>query len=617
MAAAQRSGSSFYVWTFPGSPVKIHLDFAAVTALQAHPRTPGEGILLGGGEPGSVKVIRLEAAGPQRPLSALLREFPEEQIVGYFRIGGDERLRLNSKDIETAELYFHQPRHVFLRIQPLDTGPANATFFFWDRGRLIGDIVLLEFPLDATLLSAAERWPAPSLEPAETAAPAEPGGATVAGLPDRNAVVHPLPDAKWKLPIACLLLLGLGSCASYFAAALLGVGPARKPAVALHAERVGGDVYVRWDRAKAVMQSATSGVLSLSQRGATRTIPLDPAFLRSGSVIVSSVKDDLRIDLQVFSKSGTFTETLLATSPRPPTGLAPPDPSPPRARRIKQPSDASDVAVGAPDTSRLVADPSHPSQFQHGGAQADIAQAITYTQPLLALVLAMLIGGMIRLRLRRKTGLLWAGIASAALISWPPVEWLLSRPLESPYSNARIDPPPGVGAIVVLGSSVEAASVLRPYALPDLSMYHRCEAAAWIYRKHPTLPVVVSGGAYGDGPPVADVMRDLLRRAGVPEGMIWLERRSRSTYENAVNSTELLRRFGIRDIVLIVDARSMTRAAACFRKQGFVVLPAPSERRDWGGRNENFLPDARTVLKNEITLHEALGIAWYALTGRI
>ena len=82
-------------------------------------------------------------------------------------------------------------------------------------------------------------------------------------------------------------------------------------------------------------------------------------------------------------------------------------------------------------------------------------------------------------------------------------------------------------------------------------------------------------------------MREMLERDGIPETMIWTEERSRSTYENAVYGAEVLRSHGITTIALVVEAQSMLRAEACFRKQGITVVPAASGYREWGQLSED------------------------------
>jgi uncharacterized SAM-binding protein YcdF (DUF218 family) len=157
----------------------------------------------------------------------------------------------------------------------------------------------------------------------------------------------------------------------------------------------------------------------------------------------------------------------------------------------------------------------------------------------------------------------------------------------------------------------------RPYPLPDKHTYHRCELAAWLHGRY-RVPVLACGGrAKSDEQPVSHAMRQILERAGVPATMIWVEERSRSTYENILFGAEILRAKGVRRVALVTDARSMPRAVACFRKQGIPVTAAPSAYRDLGTWSEELLPSWTAIEENETTLHESLGLVWYWLRGWI
>lgn len=210
------------------------------------------------------------------------------------------------------------------------------------------------------------------------------------------------------------------------------------------------------------------------------------------------------------------------------------------------------------------------------------------------------------------------GLAGLFAISWPPLNWLFSRSLEARYPVRPFQPPSEVQAIVVLGAGFEPPHYERPYPLADRYTYGRCEHAAWIYRRRP-LPVLACEGR-GDRGVVSSSesrMRGLLERLGVPANMISVEGASRSTYENALYGAEILRSQGISRIVLVVEAASMPRASACFRRQGIEVEPAPSEFREWDGWRGEWLPTWQAIRDNEIILHEVLGIAWYRLRGWI
>lgn len=242
---------------------------------------------------------------------------------------------------------------------------------------------------------------------------------------------------------------------------------------------------------------------------------------------------------------------------------------------------------------------------------------MTYIQPMILVLLMLASIGLLRLRNSKGFLVAGAGVVGLLLLSWPPVDWLLSRPLEAQYP-VRALPPASAQVIVVLSSAVDPSKPERPYPLPDKATYQRCEFAAWLHKHWQPLPVLACGGrGPKDEEAVSATMRQLLHRAGVPEEMIWTEERSRSTHENAVFGAEILRRHGIDKIALVVEAQSMPRAVASFRKEGIVVIPAPCEFREFSFELEEFIPSWQAIKRNEDTLHETVGLAWYRLRGWI
>jgi uncharacterized SAM-binding protein YcdF (DUF218 family) len=236
---------------------------------------------------------------------------------------------------------------------------------------------------------------------------------------------------------------------------------------------------------------------------------------------------------------------------------------------------------------------------------------VTYTQPLLTIFLVIAAAALLRVQNRRRRTLATIGICGLFCVSWPPVDWLLSRLLEARYAVRPFTPAPGLQALVVLSEGMEPAHFERPYPLASQNTFERCIYAAWIYRRYGPVPVLVSGG---EG---ALTMRDILLSNGIADGMVWIEERSGSTHENALYSAEILRQHRISRVALVVDATSMPRAAACFRKLGIAVVPAPSSFCQFGPMPQELLPSWRAIQQNEDTLHEMLGLLWYRLRGWI
>ncbi len=226
--------------------------------------------------------------------------------------------------------------------------------------------------------------------------------------------------------------------------------------------------------------------------------------------------------------------------------------------------------------------------------------------------------GWIRLRRTKGAWLLGLGLLGLFIFSWPPVDWLLSRPLEIWYPVRPFNAAAHPQAIVVLSAYVDPPIYARPYPLLDFQTYQRCEFAAWLYRHWQAVPVLACGGRARSGDePYSVSMRRALEQEGIPASMLWTEERSRSTHENAVWAAEILRHHGVARIALVVDATSMPRAAASFRKLGIEVWPAPSEFRELQSLRNELLPSWRAVRHNEVTLHETVALAWYWLHGWI
>jgi uncharacterized SAM-binding protein YcdF (DUF218 family) len=245
---------------------------------------------------------------------------------------------------------------------------------------------------------------------------------------------------------------------------------------------------------------------------------------------------------------------------------------------------------------------------------------MSYTQPLLSLVLLMLTIGAWRYwksERPRKPYLMLAGILGLFLLSWPPAAWLLAQPLEGRYERQAF-PKDEAAAIVVLSGNVKPPLPERPVAVVDYDAYERCFYAAWLYKNWRKLPVLACGGVGPQkGEAFAVTMQRLLEAEGVPASQAWIEGKSQSTLENAKYAAEVLRARGISRVVLVTEALHMPRAERCFRKQGIYVVPAPCcffrLRLDW----QHFLPGWRAIERNELVLHEFVGLAWYRMRGWI
>ncbi len=221
----------------------------------------------------------------------------------------------------------------------------------------------------------------------------------------------------------------------------------------------------------------------------------------------------------------------------------------------------------------------------------------------------------------RRLWLLFVPLLSLAVISMPAAAYLALRSLES-YSSPLDERPADAEAIVVFSAGVQPARGLRVRPEMDEDTLDRCLEAVRLYKKGPPCLIVASGGKVDPeevGPTYAAVMADFLEQLGVKSSDLVREESSRTTYENAVESARLLKERGVSRVVLVVDAVDMYRAAACLRKQGVEVVPAPCHYRAARFRFSiaAFVPSPGAAVNVQRVWHEWLGVVWYWGQGKI
>jgi len=183
--------------------------------------------------------------------------------------------------------------------------------------------------------------------------------------------------------------------------------------------------------------------------------------------------------------------------------------------------------------------------------------------------------GVVLLRRAPRAGraLAAAGVAALLVLSMPVVaEFLVSlvdRSVPFDPQSAK-----GAQAIVILGGGIRYnAPEYDGDTLATLTL-ERVRYGARVARLT-GLPVLVSGGTVLAGDAEAVVMAAALEREfGVP--VRWVEQRSRTTHENAVQTAAMLKQVGIDRVVLVTHVFDTRRAIAEFEAQGLKVLVAPT-----------------------------------------
>jgi len=169
-------------------------------------------------------------------------------------------------------------------------------------------------------------------------------------------------------------------------------------------------------------------------------------------------------------------------------------------------------------------------------------------------------------------------------------------------------------AIVVLGAGRERGDLAWGSDQPTGMALERERYAARL-AKASGLPILTSGGLhYGSPPTEAKMMADSMRDDfGV--AVRWQEGQSRTTWENATFSAEVLLPEGIKRVVVVTQAWHMPRAVWSFQKAGFEVVPAPvgflgvDNAEPLGG----WMPELKAIWRSGQLLNEAAGQVAYRL----
>mgnify|MGYP001602518540 CR=1 FL=1 len=179
-------------------------------------------------------------------------------------------------------------------------------------------------------------------------------------------------------------------------------------------------------------------------------------------------------------------------------------------------------------------------------------------------------------------------------------------------------------AIVVLGGGVAGKGTLRPTNELSPASIQRTMCGADLYAKGFAPRIIFAGGdasIFGEGPQEGVEMQRLAMRLGIPEDATVVEGRSRTTYENAVATKQIL---GTSSVLIVTSAYHIPRALGLFRKQGLDTTPYPCTYigRDriedgWDGNPFDLLPEVESLLRSTLAINELAGTLLYRISGKI
>ncbi|NPA37492.1 MAG: YdcF family protein [Chlorobi bacterium] len=143
-----------------------------------------------------------------------------------------------------------------------------------------------------------------------------------------------------------------------------------------------------------------------------------------------------------------------------------------------------------------------------------------------------------------------------------------------------------------------------------------------LYEKGYIKRIIISGGTarlIRKNRPEAIHLKDFLVSIGIPADSVLIDSLSRNTYENSINTMNLINKHNWnKNIILVTSGYHMKRAEGCFRKAGFTVFPyttdplAPVSKITF---SDFFLPSSGVLYNWNALTHEWAGIIMYKLKG--
>lgn len=233
-----------------------------------------------------------------------------------------------------------------------------------------------------------------------------------------------------------------------------------------------------------------------------------------------------------------------------------------------------------------------------------------------AINIVLMLIGLVLMRWKRYLGLF---VLSTGVLSL----WLLSTFVVSSYLAVSIQKYPAATpdtieknksqAIIVLGASHLDMATEFGVSTPTDEGLVRLHYAANLHNRT-GLPIMLTGGQMNRLEIHADVLGESLQsQFGITAK--WYERKSSTTWQNALFSAEILHSSGVKNILLVTHSYHMQRAVNLFEWAGFNVTPAPTRLhsvyswRKW----QYWMPDVGALKLSSSVMHEYLGLLWYRI----
>ncbi len=165
--------------------------------------------------------------------------------------------------------------------------------------------------------------------------------------------------------------------------------------------------------------------------------------------------------------------------------------------------------------------------------------------------------------------------------------------------NTQIKQRDNTNAIIILGYPSRKAEELSSI------LHTRLDLGIKLYKEYSNAKVIVSGAAVHNSLVEAEIMAAYCVRNGVDSDDIFLEKKARNTYENALYTTRLMRSLNIKKATIVTSIFHKKRSKYLFQRH----------LTDFEIKAANFPSDFPWYKKLLFTLREQLVMLWYIFIG--
>jgi uncharacterized SAM-binding protein YcdF (DUF218 family) len=181
--------------------------------------------------------------------------------------------------------------------------------------------------------------------------------------------------------------------------------------------------------------------------------------------------------------------------------------------------------------------------------------------------------------------------------------------------------PPNLSCVIILGGSFENEVIAKRGGIELNQAADRFVEGLKLAQTHPAARILISGGdgsfsGQYDGD--AQTSTAFFSTFGIAPERLIREDQSRTTFENAANTKQLLEANGLSDCILITSAFHMPRSVGLFRKLGIAVTPWPVDYRTSGNLvlGLDFSQPSLNAQLTTTALREWMGLIVYYVSGR-